>query len=58
MKGSNELRLNEATIIEALQMWLDKKMPDGLQMVKSVSLSAESYGTKTFSVLVEEKEAK
>lgn len=39
MKGNNELHLNTATVMEALQMWLDSKMPHGAPTVTSVKPS-------------------
>ena len=36
MKGTNELHLNTATMIEATQQWLDAKMPHGAPTVTSV----------------------
>ena len=30
MKGTNELRLNEATMVEALQYWLNAQMAAGM----------------------------
>lgn len=33
MKGSNTLELNTATVIEAMQEWLDKRMPNHGQRV-------------------------
>lgn len=36
MKGNNELHLNTATMIEAVQMWLDSKMPRGAPTVTQV----------------------
>ncbi len=42
MKGNNELHLNTATVIEAVQMWLDSKMPHGAPTVTSVKASGRS----------------
>lgn len=39
MKGNNELHLNTATMIEAVQMWLDSKMPHGAPTVTMVKPS-------------------
>lgn len=36
MKGNNELRLNQATMIEVVQQWIDENMPKGAQTVTSV----------------------
>ena len=43
MKGTNALRLNEATMIEAVQEYLQKRMPTATPVVVSVkSLQARS----------------
>lgn len=36
MKGHNELRMNEATMIEVVQEWLDRQLPAGAPTVTSV----------------------
>lgn len=36
MIGSNELHLNTATMIEAMQQWIDAKMPHGAPTVTDV----------------------
>ena len=36
MRGRNELWLNVATMKEALQVWLDAKMPNGAPTVTNV----------------------
>jgi len=52
MKGNNELRLNEATMIEALQMWIDAQFTKNPPRVASVEeLSSTNY-CKEFSVKV------
>lgn len=53
MKGNNELRLNQATIIEAVQEYLAKRYTP-TPFVKSVAMSKESYGSDWFVVQVEE----
>jgi hypothetical protein len=37
MIGCNELKLNEATMIQIVQEWLDRQMPGGAPKVKGVS---------------------
>jgi hypothetical protein len=39
MTGNNELKLNEATMIEIVQEWLDSRFKEGLrkQFVRAVS---------------------
>ena len=54
MKGSNELHLNQATIIEAIQEYLDKRYTPKPRVV-SVSTESKGYGEKQkFTVIVEE----
>ena len=55
MKGQNTLKLNQATMIEALQYWLDSQLVKaGSQVVKEVR--EEDNISSTFKVLIEEKE--
>lgn len=42
MQGNNELRLNQATMIEAVQKWVDESVPG--QRVQSVKADSESRG--------------
>jgi hypothetical protein len=53
MKGNNELRLNEATMIEAVQEYLDKRAIVPKDRVTSVKAN-NSYG---FEVKIAEAEA-
>lgn len=54
MKGSNTLLLNKATIIEAVQEYLDKRtMPSGRVRVSNVT----QPGNESFTVIVEEPPA-
>lgn len=39
MKGNNQLILNEATMIEAVQLWLASKYPEKTPVVTAVTLS-------------------
>ena len=39
MIGNNELHINTATLVEAVQMWLDSKMPLGAPTVTTVKPS-------------------
>lgn len=51
MTGNNEMRLNEATMIQALQQWLDSKMPHGAPKVTSVKKeSGSTYEPNIFTV--------
>ena len=58
MIGNNEMKLNHACIVEAVQMWLDAQMKDGKSpIVESISGSG-SYGAQEFTVkIVEKKES-
>ena len=63
MIGHNDLTLNEATMIEAVQEWLDKRWAvDPKPKVKSVKMTKrdrpEGYGANTFTVELEVQEAK
>lgn len=49
MKGNNELVLNQATMIEAIQMYLDSQMVEPAPKVNSIY--ADSQGTsETFHI--------
>jgi hypothetical protein len=53
VKGNNTLELNEATLIEAVQLLLDKDGP-GLGKVTSVKpCKGSGYGGETFTVQIE-----
>ena len=57
MKGNNELNLNEATIIEAIQFWLNAQFAEGkAPTVKSVKGGTGTYDN-TFKVGVEDSVA-
>ncbi len=51
MLGTNEMQLNEATMIEAVQLWLDSKMPKSPR-VSSVK-SSNGYVHPFTIILVE-----
>ena len=54
MKGNNELNLNEATMIEAVQFWLNAQFLEGkAPTVKSIKGGTSTYDN-TFKVSVEE----
>ena len=55
MRGNNTLELNEATLIEAMQEYLDKRMGQFAPLVKGVSVTGQGY-EKTFNVSVSDKE--
>lgn len=49
MKGNNELKLNEATMMEVVQEWLDRQLPAGAPTVTSVKGGSSNYDL-TFTV--------
>lgn len=57
MKGTNTLRFNQATIVEAVQEYLNKRLTvdAGKQTVLSVTTESNAYGPSIFTVTVEEK---
>lgn len=58
MKGTNTLRLNEATMVEAVQRWLNATMlPTAATLVKSITYTTES-NCPVFDVRVEGTEEK
>ena len=50
MKGNNQLVLNEATMIEAVQFWLDSKMVATAPRVTQVAGPTDKYGGNNFTV--------
>lgn len=57
MKGNNELRLNDATMMEALQEYFDKRITGSLVDVKSIKCESQGYAGNTFIVQVAERPA-
>jgi len=57
MKGVNSLSLNQATMVEAVQEYFDKRLTSsaGKQTVLSVTAESTSYGPSKYTVTVEEK---
>jgi hypothetical protein len=54
MQGSNEFRLNEATMMEALQFWMNRSMLTEEKHVKVTSVKQQDDGySKVFVVNVE-----
>ena len=49
MKGSNDLILNEATMIEAMQFWLDSRMVPPSPKVTGVKAKVDGYSS-TFTI--------
>ena len=56
MKGTNLLQLNEATMIEALQEYLAKRMPTNTPVVQSIK-SISVRGSDLFEITVNEAES-
>ena len=56
MKGSNTLLLNQATVIEALQEYLDKRYEPKVKVVSVNKDASQSYGDDSFKVLISEPE--
>ena len=55
MKGSNELLLNEATMMEIMQAWLDKAMPENKSKIVSIEGRKEQY-CNIFTVKLTDKD--
>lgn len=56
MTGNNELTLNQATMIEALQMWLDAQMMAGkAPKVTSVAAKSGVYDSEAFVVALTDR---
>ena len=51
MVGTNTLELNEATMIEAVQYWLNAQLVNSAPVVTSITMGAGM--AKTFSVQIE-----
>ena len=49
MKGENKLILNEETVIEAIQFWLESKMVSA-PTVTGVSIKDRGFPTEHFSI--------
>lgn len=56
MIGTNELNLNEATMIQAMQEWLDKRMGCFSPKVVSVLGGTKEYNTRTFTVATTDRD--
>lgn len=55
MIGNNKMYLNEATIIAAVQMYLDGLMVNGAQKVTSVSEDPHNSNGKSFTVALTDR---
>ena len=57
MKGKNVLEFNQATMVQAVQEYLDKRLTKdaGVQSVLSVTSESSGYGPNTYKATVEEK---
>lgn len=54
MKGENEIKLNTASVMEAIQMWLDAQFVAGRSPVVT-AFSVEDKYDGTYTVKVEER---
>jgi hypothetical protein len=52
MIGNNQLNLNPATVMQALQEWINKRMGDNAPKVVSITVDRQGYG-ETFCVGLE-----
>ena len=52
MKGTNELSLNQATMIEAVQLWLDSLLSAKGPTVTKVERDGSSYNGREFRVTI------
>ena len=55
MKGNNEIRLNESTMVEVVQQWLNREMPNNTPKVTSVTSDNDNYAPG-FTVKVSDQE--
>lgn len=55
MIGNNKLELNTATMIQAIQEWLDRKMPTGSPLVTNVEAGDSNSYSKTFIVYLDDR---
>ncbi len=53
MIGSNSIELNQATMVQAVQCWVDKTFQDPKPVVKSVKISADRSYTTASAFTVE-----
>ena len=57
MQGVNMLTINHATMIEAVQLWIDAQMKNPPTVVSVVSQGSSNLGTQ-FTINLEVKETK
>lgn len=55
MVGNNELRLNEATMKEVLQYWIESKMVGTIPLVVGVDTTTDHY-SKIFIIKLSDKQ--
>jgi hypothetical protein len=58
MIGANQLNLNAATMMQALQEWIDKRWAAPAPKVVSINVSNHSYSGEIYCVGVEVQETK
>lgn len=56
MIGNNELHLNQATLIQAMQEWLDKRLLGYAPKVTAVKSESKGYSVETFIVSTTDRE--
>lgn len=59
MKGNNTITINQSSMIEAVQQWLDGQLLNAGEFGRVTKVEAESknYGAQTFSVDLEKPDA-
>ena len=55
MKGNNEIKLNQATMIDAMQQWLDSVMPNNAPKVTAVKVSDDRL-ENSFIIFLSDKD--
>lgn len=56
MKGENKIQMNQATMVEAVQMYLNSQFAEGkAPTVVSVDANKSAYSGDTFDVVATEK---
>ena len=53
MTGTNELLLNQATMVEAVQLWLDATLAAKGPVVTKVERDTSSYSGRDFKITIE-----
>lgn len=56
MKGNNEFRFNEATMVEIVQQWMNTAFTNAPHVSGVEAVSGSSYGPKEFVIKVTDSE--